>query len=45
MEKGRGFYSVLIGRSEGKNPLGRPRRRWGKNIKMNLREMGIDVAN
>jgi hypothetical protein len=33
------------GRPEGKRPLGRPRRRWEDNIKMDLREMGIDGAN
>jgi hypothetical protein len=35
----------LVGRPEGKRPLGRPRRRWEDNIKMDLREIGIDVAN
>jgi hypothetical protein len=33
----------LVGRPEGKRPLGRPRRRWKDNIKMDLREIGIDV--
>jgi hypothetical protein len=33
------------GRPEGKRPLGRPRRRWANNIKMDLRETGIDRAN
>jgi hypothetical protein len=43
MEKGRGgVYRVLDGRPEGKRPLGRPRRKWEDNIKMNLREIGID---
>jgi hypothetical protein len=32
-------------RPEGKRPLGRPRRRWEDNIKMDLREIGIDGAN
>jgi hypothetical protein len=36
---------VLVGRLEGKRPLGRPRRRWEDNIKMDLREIGIDGAN
>jgi hypothetical protein len=36
---------VLVGRPEGKRPVGRPRRRWEDNIKMNLREIGIDGAN
>jgi hypothetical protein len=43
--EGRGAYRVLIGRSEGKRPLGRPSRRWEDNIKMDLREIGIDGAN
>jgi hypothetical protein len=45
MGEGRGVYGVLIGRPEGKRPLGRPRHRWEDNIKMGLREIGIDVAN
>jgi hypothetical protein len=45
MGEGRGVYMVLVGRSEGKRPLGRPRRRWEDNIKMDLREIGIDGAN
>jgi hypothetical protein len=36
---------VLVGRPEGKRPLGRPRRRWEYNIKMDLREREIDGAN
>jgi hypothetical protein len=42
---GRGVYRVLVGRPEGKRPLGRPRRRWEDNIKMDLRETEIDEAN
>ncbi|KAJ4448339.1 hypothetical protein ANN_10354 [Periplaneta americana] len=38
----RSAYRVLVGRSEGKRPLGRPRRRWEDNIKMDLREVGYD---
>jgi hypothetical protein len=45
MGEGRGVYGVLVGRTEGKKPLGRPRRRWEDNIKMDLRETGIDGAN
>jgi hypothetical protein len=41
MGEGRGVYRVLVGRPEGKRPLGRPRRRWEDNIKMDLRETGI----
>jgi hypothetical protein len=43
MGEGRGVYRVLVGRPEGKRPLERPRRRWENNIKMDLRERGIDV--
>jgi len=39
MGKRRGVYRVLVGRSEGKRPLGRPRRRWEDNIKMDLQEV------
>jgi hypothetical protein len=42
---GRGVYRVLVGRPEDKRPLGRPRRRWEDNIKMDLREIGIDGEN
>jgi transcription termination factor 2 len=45
MGEGRGVYGVLVGRPEGKRPLGRPRRRWEDNIKQDLREIGIDGAN
>jgi hypothetical protein len=41
----RGGYRVLVGRPEGKRQMGRPRRRWEDNIKMDLREIWIDVAN
>jgi hypothetical protein len=44
MGEGRGVYSVLVGRPEGKRPLGRPRRRWENNITIDLREIGIDGA-
>jgi hypothetical protein len=43
--EGRGVYRVLVGRPEGKRLLERPRRRWEDNIKMDLRELGIDGAN
>ena len=36
----RGVHMVLVGKPEGKRPLGRPRRRWEDNIKMDLREVG-----
>jgi hypothetical protein len=45
MGKGKGVYRVLVGRPEGKRPLGRPRHRWEDNIKMGLREIGINGVN
>jgi hypothetical protein len=45
MEEVRGVYRVLVGSSEGKRPLGRPRRSWEDNIKMGFREIGFDGAN
>jgi len=40
MEEKRGVYRVLVGKPEGKRPLGRPWRRWEDNIKMDLQEVG-----
>jgi hypothetical protein len=40
MEEGRGVCRVLVGKPEGKRPLGRPRHRWQDNIKMDLQEVG-----
>jgi hypothetical protein len=40
MGEARGAYRVLVGRPEGRRPLGRPRRRWEDNIKMDLEEVG-----
>jgi hypothetical protein len=37
----RGAYNILVGRPEGRRPLGRPRRRWEDNIEMDLREIGF----
>jgi hypothetical protein len=37
----RGAYNILVGRPEGRRPLGRPRRRWEDNIKMDLKEIGF----
>jgi hypothetical protein len=45
MADGRGVYRVLVRRPEGKRPLGRPKRIWKDDIKMDLREIGIDGAN
>jgi hypothetical protein len=42
MGKWRGVYGVLVRRPERKKPLGRPRRKWEDNIKMDLQEMGCE---
>jgi hypothetical protein len=44
IREGRGVYRVLVGRPEFKSPLGRPRRWWEDNIKLDLKEI-IDGAN
>jgi hypothetical protein len=44
MGKERNLYRVLVGKSVRKRPLGRPRRRWEDNIKIDLRQIGIDGA-
>jgi hypothetical protein len=43
MGEERKLYKVLVGRPEGKIPLGRPRRRWEDGIRMDLREIGLGV--
>jgi hypothetical protein len=43
--RGIGVYGALVGRPECKRPLGRPRRRWEDNIKMDIREIGIYETN
>jgi hypothetical protein len=45
MGEGRGIYKVLDGRPKGKRPLERPKCRWDDNIKMDLREIGINGVN
>jgi hypothetical protein len=40
MGENRDVHRVLVGKPEGKRPLGRPRRRWEDNIKMDLQEVG-----
>jgi hypothetical protein len=40
MREKRGAYRVLVGKSKGRKPLEKPRRRWEDNIKMDLREVG-----
>jgi hypothetical protein len=42
MVERRGVYRVLVGKPEGKRPLGRPRRRWEGNIKADIREVGCE---
>jgi hypothetical protein len=43
MGEGTGAYRFLVGRPEGRRPLGRHRRRWGDNIKIDLQEVGWGV--
>jgi hypothetical protein len=45
MGEGRGVYRVLVGRPKWRRPLGRPRHRWEYNIKLYLREIGINGTN
>jgi hypothetical protein len=42
MGEKRNAYRILVGKPQGKTPLGRPRRRWVDNIKMDLRQIGWD---
>jgi hypothetical protein len=41
----RNVYRLLVGKLEGKRPLGRPRRRWMDNIKMDIVEIGLNVVD
>jgi hypothetical protein len=45
MGETRNSYRILVGKPEGKRPLGRPRRRWVDNIKIDLREIGWDSVD
>ena len=45
MGEERGVYRVLVGKPEGKRPLGRPRRRWVDNIRMDLQEVGCEYVD
>ena len=45
MEKGRTVFEILTGTFTGKRPLGRPRRRWDDNIRMDLKEIAINTRN
>jgi hypothetical protein len=45
MEQGRSVFKIFTGKPTGKRPLGRPRRRWEGNIRMDLEEIGISAGN
>ena len=45
MEEGRSAFKILTGKPTGKRPLGRPRRRWEDNIRMDIGEIGISAGN
>ena len=45
MEESRSALKILTGKPTGKRPLGRPRRRWEDNIRMDLEEIGMDAGN
>ena len=45
MEEDRSAFKISTGKPTGKRPLGRPRRRWEDNIRMNLEEIGINASN
>ena len=45
MQEGRSAFKILTGKPTGKRPLGRPRRRWEDNIRMDLEEIGISAEN
>ena len=45
MEEGRSAFKMLTGKPTGKRPLGRPKRRWEDNIRMDLEEIGINAGN
>ena len=45
MEEGRSYFKILTGKPTGQRPLGRPRRRWGDNIRMDLEEIVINAGN
>jgi len=45
MGEGRGIYRILVGKLDGKSPIGRPRRRWEANIKMYHQEVGCGAVD
>ena len=44
-EEGRSAFKMLIGKPTGKRPLGKPKRRWEDNIRIDLKEIGITAGN
>ena len=45
MKEGRSAFKILTGKPTGKRPIGRPRRRWEDNIRMDFEEIGINTGN
>jgi hypothetical protein len=45
MEEGNSLFKILTGKPTGNRPLGRPRRRWEDNIRMHIKETGINARN
>ena len=45
MEEGRSAFKILTGKPTGKKPLGRPRSRWEDNIRIDIKEIGINTKN
>ena len=45
MKEGRSAFKISTGKSTGKRPLGRPRRRWEDNIRVDFKEIGINTRN
>jgi hypothetical protein len=45
MEEGRSAFKILTGKPTNKRPLGRPRHRWEDNIRMDLKEIGVNARN
>jgi hypothetical protein len=45
MGEGRGVYRILVVKTEGKRPLGRPRRRWEEKVRIDLQEVGCECED
>ena len=45
MGERKGLYNVLVGKPDGRRPLGRPRRKWEDNIKLDLQEVGCECMD